>query len=36
MSEQPETDRKAALKHLGWMVLAAFLLVLFLYPDAFR
>lgn len=36
MPEQPEHDRKAALKHLGWMLLAAFLLILFLYPDAFR
>lgn len=36
MSEQPDSDRKVALKHLAWMVLAAFLLILFLYPDAFR
>lgn len=40
MTEQPEDDRKAqrkaALKHLSWMVLAAFILLLILYPSAFR
>lgn len=33
---EPENDRKAALKHLAWMVLAAFVLLVVLYPEAFR
>lgn len=29
-------ERKAALKHLSNVIIIAFLLVLFLYPDVFR
>jgi hypothetical protein len=40
MTEQPEDERKAqrkaALQHLAWMLLAAFILLLVVYPSAFR